>query len=72
MQATFPQWQAQDFNQHIVQDLAQGRIANIDPLAIDLLKQCLRYVPGQRVSAKAALSHPYFADLDRASFGSEH
>ena len=55
-----------------MQDLAQGRIGNLDPQAIDLLKQCLRYVPSQRISAKTALTHPYFADLDRASFGAEH
>jgi len=31
---------------------------------IDLLSQMLKYEPSQRISAKAALVHPYFNDLD--------
>ena len=35
----------------------------LDPLGLDLLKQMLQYEPSKRISAKAALDHPYFADL---------
>lgn len=31
-------------------------------------QQTLRYEPGKRISAKAALSHPYFDDLDKSVF----
>ena len=35
---------------------------------LDLLTQMLRYEPGQRISAKAAMSHPYFKELDQTRF----
>eukprot|EP00092_Neocalanus_flemingeri_P046247 GFUD01052009.1.p1 GENE.GFUD01052009.1~~GFUD01052009.1.p1 ORF type:complete len:305 (-),score=76.85 GFUD01052009.1:178-1092(-) len=35
------------------------------PMALDLLQQCLVYDPSKRVSAKAALRHQYFNDLDK-------
>ena len=70
-QASFPSWKAQDLNRVIVHDLARDQIAAVDPLALDLLQQCLYYTPAQRISAKAALSHPYFSDLDRSGFGAE-
>ena len=35
---------------------------------LDLLTQMLRYEPAQRVSAKAAMSHPYFKELDQTRF----
>jgi hypothetical protein len=28
----------------------------------------LRYAPGERISAKAAMEHPFFDDLDKAAF----
>ncbi len=35
----------------------------LDPVGLDLLEQMLRYEPNQRITAKAALNHPYFADI---------
>lgn len=40
----------------------------LDPDGLDLLTQMLRYEPAQRISAKAAMSHPYFKDLDQTRF----
>jgi cyclin-dependent kinase len=71
IQATFPQWKAQDLGKYVVEKLAHGRIAPLEPEALDLLRDMLQYSPGSRISAKAALVHPYFNDLDRSSFGSE-
>lgn len=34
-----------------------------DPLELDLLRQCLRFQPSNRISAKSALSHPYFDEV---------
>jgi len=39
-----------------------------DPNVFDLLNSLLVYDPVKRISAKAALEHPYFADLDKTSF----
>ena len=33
-----------------------------DPKLSDLIRQCLKYDPGQRISAEDALQHPWFAD----------
>ena len=37
---------------------------NLDSAGIDLLEQLLRYDPQKRITAKAALSHEYFIDVD--------
>jgi len=47
----FPKWTKQDLKK---------MIPGVDPLAIDLLEHMLVYEPSQRISAKAALQHPYF------------
>lgn len=52
--STFPKWQAKK-----LEDI----LPNADPLAIDLIKKMLVYDPAKRISAKAALDHPYFASL---------
>lgn len=38
-------------------------IPTADPLALDLIEKMLIYDPAHRISAKAALDHPYFDDL---------
>lgn len=52
---TFPKWRSQGV----------ARLApNLEESGIDLLSKMISYDPAKRISAKAALSHPYFADLD--------
>jgi len=57
--ATFPSWKAQDLSRIVPQ---------LDAKGIDLLTRMLIYQPGQRISAKSALKHPYFEDLDKSSY----
>ena len=38
-------------------------VPSLEPQGADLLAQMLRYEPARRVTAKAALQHPYFRDL---------
>uniref|UniRef100_H2YBU9 Protein kinase domain-containing protein n=1 Tax=Ciona savignyi TaxID=51511 RepID=H2YBU9_CIOSA len=40
-------------------------VKNLGEDGIDLLAKCLVYNPAKRISAKVALSHPYFDDLDK-------
>ena len=50
---TFPQWQRKEWT---------AICSNLDPVGIDLLSQMLVYEPSKRISARAAISHPFFAD----------
>jgi len=51
---SFPCWQPTDFNK---------LFPNLEPSGIDLLKQLLIYDPARRISAKRALKHPYFHNV---------
>eukprot|EP00037_Helgoeca_nana_P028226 m.329779 g.329779 ORF g.329779 m.329779 type:complete len:300 (+) comp27713_c0_seq4:1668-2567(+) len=53
---TFPGWKAKAL-ETVVPDL--------EPLGIDLATKMMYYEPARRITAKAALQHPYFHDLDR-------
>eukprot|EP00118_Oscarella_pearsei_P025959 m.309114 g.309114 ORF g.309114 m.309114 type:complete len:302 (+) comp45526_c0_seq1:161-1066(+) len=55
---TFPRWEPQQ--------LAKV-VPGLDNLGIDLLQKMLIYNPAKRISAKAALSHPYFDSLNKAA-----
>jgi len=55
----FPKWKATNLS-HV--------LPNVEPAGIDLLAQMLAYDPAKRISAKKALKHPYFDDLDTASY----
>ncbi|KAL9264717.1 Cyclin-dependent kinase B1-2-like protein [Drosera capensis] len=35
---------------------------------VDLLSKMLKYDPVERISAKAAINHPYFDSLDKSQF----
>ncbi|KAK8376055.1 hypothetical protein O3P69_008638 [Scylla paramamosain] len=54
----FPKWT--DYN------LANS-VKQMDSDGLDLLSKTLIYDPTKRISAKEALKHPYFDDLDRSS-----
>ena len=45
--------------------LEEGQ-ALVDRHGLDLLQQMLAFDPATRISAKAALRHPYFRELDEA------
>merc|ERR1719346_241626 len=57
--ATFPAWTNYSLSAQIKDD------ANINDQGIKLLEEMLVYDPAKRISAKKALSHPYFDDLDK-------
>jgi len=42
-------------------------VPGLDTVGYDLLQKMLQYDPAKRVSAKAALEHPYFKDVKEAS-----
>uniref|UniRef100_H2YBU8 Protein kinase domain-containing protein n=1 Tax=Ciona savignyi TaxID=51511 RepID=H2YBU8_CIOSA len=52
---TFPKWKKGSLC---------DSVKNLGEDGIDLLAKCLVYNPAKRISAKVALSHPYFDDLD--------
>lgn len=54
--STFPNWPNNPI-QNVVSGLA------LDSLGLDLLGRMLKYDPNARISAKAALQHPYFREL---------
>ena len=52
---SFPKWRPVGF---------RGVVHNLDEVGLDLLTKMVCYDPAQRISAKDALAHPYFADID--------
>lgn len=57
---TFPKWPKRS----IAKSLAPG---SLDDLGMDLLSKMLVYEPSKRISARAALEHPWFDDLDKTA-----
>ncbi|KAL0450868.1 UNVERIFIED_CONTAM: Cell division control protein 2C [Sesamum latifolium] len=55
----YPQWEPQN--------LAPA-VPSLGPDGVDLLSKMLKYDPAERISAKAALDHPYFDSLDKSQF----
>ncbi|KAL8141082.1 hypothetical protein V2J09_007103 [Rumex salicifolius] len=55
----YPQWEPQD--------LARA-VPSLAPDGVDLLSKMLKYNPGDRISAKVALDHPFFDSLDKSQF----
>ncbi|KAK8705786.1 hypothetical protein V6N13_049378 [Hibiscus sabdariffa] len=52
----YPQWSSQSLS---------SVVPNLDSDGLDLLSKMLRYDPSERISAKKAMEHPYFADLNK-------
>jgi serine/threonine protein kinase len=44
----------------------QNYCCNLDEKGLDLLSRMVVYDPYKRISAKQALHHPYFDDLDKS------
>jgi len=55
---TFPKWPKRSIGKACPTLCADG---------VDLLERMLAYEPSARITARAALSHPYFDDMDRAT-----
>uniref|UniRef100_F6VT21 Protein kinase domain-containing protein n=3 Tax=Ciona intestinalis TaxID=7719 RepID=F6VT21_CIOIN len=60
---TFPKWKKGCLN---------DSVKNLDEDGIDLLTKCLVYNPAKRISAKVALCHPYFDDIDKKALPGTH
>ncbi|KAJ6865641.1 hypothetical protein NC651_036032 [Populus alba x Populus x berolinensis] len=43
-------------------------VPSLGPQGVDLLSKMLKYDPAERISAKAAMDHPYFDSLDKSQF----
>jgi serine/threonine protein kinase len=56
---TFPQFKSKGLASYCT---------NLDDLGLDLLSKMIVYDPCRRISAKNALNHPYFDDLDKSQF----
>lgn len=54
----FPRWPARSVSSIVPKLDAQGA---------DLLSKMLQYQPSKRISAKQAMQHPWFDDLDKSS-----
>ena len=62
MKLSFPNWQV-----NATENISK-LCKNFDDTAIDLLTQMIHLEPSRRISAKSALKHPYFADMEWAYF----
>ena len=59
----FGQWYLKRLKRHSGKSMKDILGDQVDPLAMDLLQQMLKFSPKQRISAKQALQHPWFDDV---------
>ena len=52
---TFPSWKSNNLEDHV---------KVLDMEGLDLLQAMLTYDPAHRISARAALQHPFFEDIE--------
>ena len=59
-----PEWASNESNFEVVpeQDI-KNYVPNLDKEGIDLLLKCLQLEPEKRITAEAALNHPFFDDI---------
>jgi len=43
-------------------------LSQLDSVGLDLFSRMLKYAPGERISAKEAMQHPFFDDLDKSIY----
>ncbi|KAE8663737.1 Cyclin-dependent kinase B1-1 [Hibiscus syriacus] len=55
----YPRWEPQSLDRVV---------PSLSPDGVDLLSKMLKYDPAERISAKAAMDHPYFDSLDKSQF----
>ncbi|GMI86713.1 cyclin-dependent kinase B1;2 [Hibiscus trionum] len=55
----YPRWESQSLDR---------AVPSLSPDGVDLLSKMLKYDPAERISAKAAMHHPYFDSIDRSQF----
>ncbi|KAK1905476.1 Cyclin-dependent kinase 1 [Dissostichus eleginoides] len=55
---TFPKWKSGNLS---------SMVKNLDKNGLDLLAKMLTYNPPKRISAREAMTHPYFDDLDKST-----
>ncbi|KAF7056058.1 hypothetical protein CFC21_063513 [Triticum aestivum] len=53
--SAFPRWQAEDL---------ATVVPNLEPVGLDLLSKMLRFEPNKRITARQALEHEYFKDME--------
>uniref|UniRef100_A0A7S4BW06 Protein kinase domain-containing protein n=1 Tax=Chrysotila carterae TaxID=13221 RepID=A0A7S4BW06_CHRCT len=61
--ADFPQYEPIGLTEHLLDKENPERGVHLCEHGFDLLVSLLKYEPAQRISAKAALQHPYFVDV---------
>ena len=67
----FPKWQPKALRDAMPtrQGTKERMTERLNDAGLDLIAQMLKYTPNERIVAKDALEHPYFANLDKATVG---